>query len=450
MASIESAVVRVVVDVSESLADRLSTKVEPIDFSVPEAEELLNDLGNEATKLLRYLDSPDFAAVAARYRVRSWLGTHAEDQVRRGLRLTGLPKRFLDQATQVVRQVLTLACEEVAPLFHEPSSPHRSGHVGNAAVTSSRMLAGLKSLTRFHDFAARICDQVTALHNSIRLPHVGVSRAVRYDQLYVQPGVDSPDRVHLGAPGDRTVILGDPGSGMSTFAAKFAHDIAGDGSGRVPFLMVLREFAGTFDQGGHDLLHYLEMLCRAPYNVKAPPGAIEYLLRTERSSSASPPSTSFVPTARQRNCGKRCAPTSVSGKSARSPFSSTIATSRTAPTNCWPRPSPTEASTSRPDHCITYIPVPGQSGPSPNGPCSDRHYCPSPAEPGRTGRSRSTKHCSTACTTAPPRTFRRSSRPWWRASRRCSKAANQVRSSFCIACGTAMAKAPVGRRSSAS
>ena len=53
------------------------------------------------------------------------------------------------------------------------------------------MLAGLKSLTRFHDFAARICDQVTALHNSIRLPHVGVSRAVRYDQLYVQPGVDS-------------------------------------------------------------------------------------------------------------------------------------------------------------------------------------------------------------------------------------------------------------------
>lgn len=286
MASIESAVVRVVVNVSESLSDRLATKVEPkpIDFSVPEAEELLNELGREAEKLLRYLDSPDFAAVATQCRVRSWLGTHAEEQVRQGLRLARLPEKFLDRATQVVRQVLTLACEEVAPLFHEPSNRIDRSDIADAAVTNSRMLTGLKSLTRFHNFAAKVRSQVVALHNSIRLPHIGVSRAVRYDLLYVQPGIESPDQVRLriGAPGDRTVILGDPGAGKSTFAAKFAHDIAADGSGRVPFLLVLRELTGTFGEGGHELLHYLEMVCKAPYNVKPPPDAIDYLLRTGR------------------------------------------------------------------------------------------------------------------------------------------------------------------------
>lgn len=286
MASIESAVVRVVVNVSESLSDRLAAKAEPqpIDFSVPEAEPLLRNLGKDAEKLLRYLDSPDFAAVATQCRVRSWLGTHTEEQVRQGLRLARLPERFLDSATQVVRQVLTLACDEVAPLFHEPSNRIDRHDIADAAVTNSRMLTGLKSLTRFHNFAAKLRSQVVALHNSIRLPHIGVSRAVRYDRLYVQPGIESPDqvRLRLGAPGDRTVILGDPGAGKSTFAAKFAHDIAADGSGRVPFLLVLRELTDTFGEGGHELLHYLEMVCQAPYNVKPPPDAVDYLLRTGR------------------------------------------------------------------------------------------------------------------------------------------------------------------------
>lgn len=280
--SIESAVIRVVVNVSETLSDRLAAAVEPefTSFSVPGTAELLDDLGTDAEKLQSYLNSPDFAAVAVQYRVRPTLNEGAEDQVRQGLRLAGLPEEMLGRTAGVVRQVLILACREVTPLFHRPDGRVDHHDVATAAAMNSHVLMGLTSLAGFHAFAARLRGQVIAMHNSIRLPHIGVSRAVRYDQLYVQPGIESSARIRLGAPGDRTVILGDPGAGKSTFAAKFAHDVASDG--RVPFLLVLREFTDTFGQGGHDLLHYLEMLCQAPYNVKPPADAVDYLLRTGR------------------------------------------------------------------------------------------------------------------------------------------------------------------------
>jgi ABC-type dipeptide/oligopeptide/nickel transport system ATPase subunit len=279
---IASAVIRVVVGVSESLADRLSAHLEPVSFSTPEAEQLLRDLGKSAEKLLRYLDSPDFAVVATQWRVNPNLAPSSDDQIHHGLRLAGVPERFLARTSAVVRQVLTLACEEVAPQFNRHNGRIDQRDLARAVATNGTMLTRLKSLARFTTFAARMCDQVVALRDSIRLPHIGVSRSVPYHKLYVQPGIDAAEKVRLGSPGDRTVVLGDPGAGKSTLAAKFAHDIASDGSGRVPFLVVLREFTGRFDQGGHDLLHYLELVCQDPYNVKPPPDAVEYLLRAGR------------------------------------------------------------------------------------------------------------------------------------------------------------------------
>ncbi|SDH36278.1 NACHT domain-containing protein [Lentzea fradiae] len=283
MPSIESVVVRVVADVSGSLAQRVDELVEPVDFSLPDdTEQLLDALGTDAGKLLDYLNSPDFSVIAAQLRIDSSLADAAEEQVRHGLRLAGLPERFLGETARIVRQVLVISCREAVSSFDRHSSRINRQDLSAAAVANSRMLARLESLTRFHTFASRMRKQIVALHDKIRLPHIGVSRAVRYDQLYVRPNLDVED-VRLGAPGDRSVILGDPGAGKSTFAAKLAHDIASGDSQQVPFLVVLREFVDTLGQGGHDLLHYLEMLCRAPYNVKTPPDAVEYLLRSGRS-----------------------------------------------------------------------------------------------------------------------------------------------------------------------
>ncbi|MEV6241301.1 NACHT domain-containing protein [Lentzea sp. NPDC051838] len=282
MASIESAVIRVVATVSEQLAPRMTSQAEIRQAGTAATEALLRELRRrDAEALEHYLDSPDFATVVAQHRVGNTGGKAAKDQLYQGLRLAGLSDGLLTRTAEVVHDVMVAACQEVAPQFGRTIAKVNGSDLYAAAASNSRLLKGLKSATRIHTFATRLRDQVVALHSRIRLPHAGVSRSVRYDQLYVRPTLSSPD-VTLGAPGVRVLILGDPGAGKSTLAAKFAHDIAVDGTGRVPFLLVLREFATSFDEGGHDLLHYLEKLCQAPYNLKPPRDGVEYLLRTGR------------------------------------------------------------------------------------------------------------------------------------------------------------------------
>ncbi|MFD5828771.1 NACHT domain-containing protein [Lentzea sp. NPDC060358] len=286
MSSIESAVARVVVNVSDKLSHQLRTLVvrppwTPTTQWTPAAERLLADLGADAVTLIGYVDSPDFAAVVAQFRLSANVAGTAEDQIRHGLRLAGLPERFLAPAADIVMGTLSATCERVPwqvgahTRFAEPD-------LTASAAGNSRLLASLRSVTEFHAFAVHMTDQVAKLHSSIRLPHVGISRVVPHEQLYVQPSFDLDREFRFGTPGDRKVVLGDPGAGKSMLAAKLAHDVALDGSGRVPFLVVLREFTASFDEGGHDLTHYLEMLCRAPYNVKPPADSIEYLLRNGR------------------------------------------------------------------------------------------------------------------------------------------------------------------------
>ncbi|HEX8869476.1 MAG TPA: NACHT domain-containing protein, partial [Lentzea sp.] len=284
MSSIESAVVQVVVDVSDQLSRRLARFTEPplVTHWTPDAERLLQELGPAAENLLAYLGSPDFSAVAAQVKIDPTTTGRAHDQVRAGLRLAGVPEQSLRRATDVVIGTLTDTCESVRPLYAKHGGLVSGSDLNAAATVNAALLSRLTSLTAFHAFAARMLKQIVAMHSTIRLPHLGVSRAVPYDQLYVQPDFQARGVLRLGVPGDRTVVLGDPGAGKSTLAAKFAHDVALDGSGRVPFLLVLREFATSFDEGGHDLVHYLEKLSRAPYNVKPPKNGVEYLLRNGR------------------------------------------------------------------------------------------------------------------------------------------------------------------------
>lgn len=284
MASIESAVIRVVADVSDQLSTRLVSKQYRgrAPFQSQETEELLRELGTDAEKLSGYLDSPDFAAVVTQVRVERAIGAEAKEQLHQGLRLAGMSGELLSRTAGAVHEVLLAACDEVASWYGAHAGVVDQNDLLTAATATGRLLSRLRSLAEFHSFAARMRSQVTALHDKIRLPHLGVSRAADYSELYVPPSLDATGTPKPGAPGDRTVVLGDPGAGKSTMAAKFAHDIATDNSGRVPFLVVLREFTESFHEGGHDLLHYLEKACLAPYNVKPPRDGVEYLLRTGR------------------------------------------------------------------------------------------------------------------------------------------------------------------------
>ncbi|USX48409.1 NACHT domain-containing NTPase [Lentzea sp. HUAS12] len=281
MAGIESMVIRVVVDVSDKLSDRLTEELPRPAVTSAATADLFTDLvRSDAEALQAYLDSPDFATVVAQKRIGNMAGKAAKDQLREGLRLAGMSDHPLSRVTDIVHDVMVAACDDVDAHFGRTSGRIDRGDLYTAATNNSVLLKRLKSSARIHTFAARMRDQVIALHSRIRMPHVGVSRSVRYDQLYVEPALISKSEFRIGAPGERVLVQGDPGAGKSTLAAKLAHDVAADG--QVPFLLVLREFATSFDEGGRDLLHYLEKVCQAPYNVKPPRDGVEYLLRTGR------------------------------------------------------------------------------------------------------------------------------------------------------------------------
>jgi hypothetical protein len=270
------------------------------------AEGFLAELSEaETTGLDDYLASPDFEEIAHQFVLGRiikdvpWdeLAANIRDELRHGLRTSAqLRTELLLTATDMVFGALATAFTENFNRAGFPTNPGTiavTAHLAAAAAANSRLLSELGNLADFHEFARQLRAQVLAVHGHMRLPHLGVSRSVPYDQLYVEPVLrpvleryEVPDLTALAVSGRRSVILGDPGAGKSTLAAKLAHDIASDldpgAEGRVPFLLVLRNFAGSFREGGKSLAHYLEQVCGDPYNLEPPPKAVDYLLRNGR------------------------------------------------------------------------------------------------------------------------------------------------------------------------
>ena len=269
------------------------------------AEGLRAELDDtQAHRLNEYLYSPEFEEVALQYVLGVNLRDVPDEQLRvdirheiyHGLRAVAmLEPQLLTIAADVVFDALAVAAEssrfEFASLNRVAAAT--SAHLAAAAAANSELLRGIGDLADVHEFAQQLRTQVIAVHGHMRLPHLGVSQSVPYEQLYVTPslrpeqeGQSVPDLSALALPGHRSVILGDPGAGKSTLAAKLAHDVAADlvpgVESRVPFLLVLREFAAAFRHERVELAHYLEQVCRAPYNLVPPSHAVDYLLRNGR------------------------------------------------------------------------------------------------------------------------------------------------------------------------
>ncbi|MFD2467776.1 NACHT domain-containing protein [Amycolatopsis silviterrae] len=270
------------------------------------ADQLLEDLSDdERLRLDEYLRSPDFEEIALQLVLGlklsdvRWerLSVDIRDELRLGLRRAArIRTELLTSCADVVFEALVVAgkdaIQSVGPAI-DPNTLAVAGRLSAAAAANSRLLQKVESLAEFHRFAEQLRAQVVALHSEIRLPHLGISRSVPYEQLYTEPSLCSekdgqpvPKLDQLAHPCRRTVILGDPGAGKSTLAAKLACDVAADrfpgAEGRVPFLIVLRSFAGSFRRGGAQLVRYLEKACQDPYNLQPPAHAVDYLLRNGR------------------------------------------------------------------------------------------------------------------------------------------------------------------------
>jgi hypothetical protein len=142
------------------------------------------------------------------------------------------------------------------------------------------------------EFLARYRQTVAQYHGRLEPPDFERRRRVPLEDMYVEQSIRPLDPgVHCGpSPMDlrqfdsritRTVLLGDPGGGKTTACNVLMSWHAGGEDLPVPFLVTLRNFAGTGGPG-QSVLAFLEHELEAFYQTPAPPGLVERLLRDGR------------------------------------------------------------------------------------------------------------------------------------------------------------------------
>jgi len=290
--------------------------------SIPELNAFLQKIEPaRAQELLEFAQSPEVKNLAVSLatdtllnycgRKDKTISKELKTQLRSLLALqTSLDTADADAAAELIFAALTQAVKSSVAVLAEDegalSAPAKASMLKvqdsylDSAVRNSSLLAQISDLAEYKAFEDQYRTQVTNLYGTMRLPHAGTTRRVPYEQLYVQPNVKmladetptatlhEPTRLAIGALADssiRFVLLGDPGGGKSTLSLKLTYDCA-SGSGiydtKLPFLIILREYAAEIAKQSMSMAEYLAQLCKTPFAVEPPANALEYALLNGR------------------------------------------------------------------------------------------------------------------------------------------------------------------------
>lgn len=271
-----------------------------------------------AHSLAEYLNSPDFEAIALSLVTQIWASsgtkkqeqkfTETKEKLGKSIRLNveadsellsdvseatwqALLEKSLENASRIV------ATQGESPLTRAAMLKVAACYAASDAK-SAKALRDVEDLTQFHQFENQLRDQVKNLHATMKLPHAGTTKKVPYSKLFVEPKLEVAvkreqdnhvppiDLQSVLSTSHRTVILGDPGGGKSTLSLKLAYEIARSTaqatSALVPLLFILRDHVEDFKANNLTLVEHLENVCKKPYNVDPPAGAVEHLLQNGR------------------------------------------------------------------------------------------------------------------------------------------------------------------------
>jgi hypothetical protein len=231
--------------------------------------------------------------------VRQALATHltqqkidptgvVREQVRHLIRLWAVADENLYEVTDLVMALIEAAVTVGTP--HSGSmlmNTRAAADLIDAGARNGRLLGRIESLARVDEFAQQMREGVAAHTATIRVNHGGRALVARYDDFYVPSEVQGEDGSTrwldvLDPDRPRAVVLGDPGAGKSTLAAKLVHDIAADTDQFVPFLLVVRDHATSLRAEHETIRHYLQAIARRPFQLEPEPDVLEYLLLNGR------------------------------------------------------------------------------------------------------------------------------------------------------------------------
>ncbi|MCL5068330.1 MAG: NACHT domain-containing protein, partial [Thaumarchaeota archaeon] len=147
------------------------------------------------------------------------------------------------------------------------------------------------------DYEKHYRGQVKEACRQIIVPHFDRESGIEIEKIFVEPNfyssleTNEPDRKELSVEQlvfqiDRTVLLGDPGGGKSTFAQKVCFDLSKRFDKRLardrlltPVLVVLRDYSARKKKDNVSILRFIEDEASSKYQLPKPPqGGFEYLL----------------------------------------------------------------------------------------------------------------------------------------------------------------------------
>jgi hypothetical protein len=215
--------------------------------------------------------------------------------------LEDLAKKIFESLLKGCEFALSIAIDKGVLSAHEAKSAFRyrmlldelAAIQKNIVFLTERHKIDIGATLKFED---QYRQQVANRHGHIIPPHFDVVRKLPIDELYVPPSFITTPRKKEDEPNVlkvsdflsviyRAVLLGNPGSGKSTFASKLCYDLATCYSKRLiarrqvtPIVVVLRDYGAEKKARNCSILHFIETTANSKYQVLPPPGAIEYLL----------------------------------------------------------------------------------------------------------------------------------------------------------------------------